>query len=93
MTEKSTVSEPATPTERSASTDDCSRKHEFDDVPNGGDGRPKKKWWQRLNPFLGGEIPPVPADAGLVPDLKANWWNKLTWGWMGPLMMVPLPAR
>ena len=52
----------------------------------------KKSWLQRLNPFLAGEVPPVPLeDAGLVPDIQANFWNKLTWGWMSPLMMV-LPA-
>ena len=43
----------------------------------------------RLNPLKLKEIPPVPeCDAGLVPELQANWFSKLTWGWMGPLMMV-----
>ena len=79
-----------TPSQRSGSTDEH-QKHEF--VDNGGDERldkkPKKSFWQKLNPFLAGEVPPVPsADAGLVPDLHANFWSKLTWGWMGPLMMV-----
>lgn len=79
-----------TPSQRSTSTGDHQR-HEFVDSPNGGDERhgQKKSWLQRLNPFLAGEVPPVPAeDAGLVPDVQANFWNKLTWGWMGPLMMV-----
>jgi len=79
-----------TPSQRSGSTDE-NQKHEFVD---GGDERfdektQKKSFWQKLNPFLAGEIPPVPTgDAGLVPDLQANFWSKLTWGWMGPLMMV-----
>jgi hypothetical protein len=75
-----------TPSQRSASTE-----HEYRDSPNCGDVRhaQKKTWLQKLNPFSAGEVPPIPAgDAGLVPDLQANWWDKLTWGWMGPLMMV-----
>jgi hypothetical protein len=79
-----------TPSPRSASIDDR-KKHEFVEIPEGGDERQtqKKSWLQRLNPFLAGEVPPVPfEDAGLVPDLEANFWNKLTWGWMSPLMMV-----
>src|SRR5271170_134930 len=80
-----------TPSQRSGSTDE---NHKQELIDNGGDvpqeeTRPKKSWLQKLNPFLAGEIPPVPTeDAGLVPDLKANWWAKLTWGWMGPLMLV-----
>lgn len=79
-----------TPSQQSLSTDDH-QKREFVDLNNGGDERQlkKKSWLQRLNPFLAGEVPAVPAeDAGLVPDVGANFWNKLTWGWMGPLMMV-----
>jgi ATP-binding cassette, subfamily C (CFTR/MRP), member 1 len=49
----------------------------------------KKRWIHRLNPFVGGESPAVPySDAGLVPEMNANWFSKLTWGWMTPLMMV-----
>jgi hypothetical protein len=80
MTEKGSSQTSSKP---SASTEN----QEFE----GGDQRQQKKrsWAQRLNPFLAGEVPPVPADdAGLVPDLQANFWSKLTWGWMGPLMMV-----
>jgi hypothetical protein len=88
MMEKNTSQ---TPSQRSASTDDH-QKHEFVQIPDaGGDERltQKKSWLQRLNPFLAGEVPPVPLeDAGLVPDIQANFWNKLTWGWMSPLMMV-----
>ena len=79
-----------TTSQRSASLDDH-QKHEFVEIPEGGDQRQtqKKSWLQRLNPFLAGEVPPVPLeDAGLVPELQANFWNKLTWGWMSPLMMV-----
>ena len=95
MIEKSTLSERETPSERSTlSTEDRHHpKQQFDDAPHSGDERPKKKWWQRLNPFLAGETSPIPDDAGLVPELKANWWSKLTWGWMGPLMMVLCPAH
>ena len=76
-----------TPSQRSTSTEDQTPKHEFVDLP---EEPPKKKWYQKLNPFLAGEVPPVPVDgdAGMVPDLHANWWNKLTWGWMAPIMMV-----
>ena len=76
-----------TSSQRSASTEDPT-KHE---IEPGGDYRcePKKSWFRKLNPFFAGGIPAVPAeDAGLVPDLQASFWNKLTWGWMGPLMLV-----
>ena len=83
-----------TPSQRSGSTDE-NHKQEF--VDRGGDERhdetekKKKSWLQRLNPFLAGEVPPVPAeDAGLVPEMRANFWSRLTWGWMSPLMMVRL---
>jgi len=93
MLEKLEKKRSRTPSQRSGSTDE-NHKHEF--IDNGGEEpqeetTPKKSWLQKLNPFLAGGIPPVPAeDAGLVPDLKANWWAKLTWGWMGPLMLVRL---
>jgi len=93
MSEKLDKNGSQTPSQRSGSTDE-NHKHEFIENENGGDEpqeetSPKKTWLQKLNPFLAGEIPPVPTeDAGLVPDLKANWWGKLTWGWMGPLMLV-----
>jgi hypothetical protein len=76
-----------TPSQRSTSTDDHTPKHDFVETESG-DEPPKKKWYQKLNPFLAGEVPPIPVDAGMVPDLHANWWNKLTWGWMAPIMMV-----
>jgi len=83
-----------TPSHRSASTEedhDQNQKDEFvEDINHVNDGeQKKKKWFQKLNPFYTGTTPPVPAeDAGLVPDLQASWWGKLTWGWIGPLMMV-----
>ena len=49
----------------------------------------KRTWFQRLNPFDKGPLPPIPRDdAGLVPEITANWFSKLTWGWISPLMMV-----
>lgn len=55
----------------------------------GEDPKPKRTWFQKVNPFYSGEVPPVPAvDAGLVPEMQANFLSKLTWGWMGSLMMV-----
>lgn len=49
----------------------------------------KRSWTDRLNPLKWVEIPPVPdCDAGLIPELHANWFSKLTFGWMAPLMMV-----
>jgi hypothetical protein len=84
-----------TTSRRSTSTEDH-QKHEFVDLQDGGEERhtQKKSWLRRLNPFLAGETPPVPTeDAGLVPDVQANFWNKLTWGWMSPLMMAFPPFR
>lgn len=55
----------------------------------GDDPKQKRTWFRKLNPFYSGEVLPVPAvDAGLVPELQANFLSKLTWGWMGSLMMV-----
>lgn len=79
-----------TPSQQSTSTE-AHEKHDIDDISDGGEERQqmKKTWTKRLNPFWWGEVPPVPAeDSGLVPDVQANFWNKLTWGWMSPLMMV-----
>lgn len=74
---------------RSASTEEHGK--EFVDSHGHGGEEPKeeKSWFQKLNPFYSGEVPPVPLeDAGLVPEMQANFLSKLTWGWMGPLMMV-----
>ncbi len=52
----------------------------------------KKSWFRRLNPFHKGPPPPIPKDdAGLVPEMTASWFSKLTWGWISPLMMVCFP--
>lgn len=52
----------------------------------------KKSWFRRLNPFHKGPPPPIPKhDAGLVPEMTASWFSKLTWGWISPLMMVRFP--
>jgi hypothetical protein len=49
----------------------------------------KRSWLRRLNPFSWDDLPPVPkSDAGLVPEIQANWLSKLTWGWISPLMLV-----
>jgi hypothetical protein len=80
-----------TPSQRSASTEDHG-KTEFVEV--GGDERQQKKasWIKRLNPFHTSQLPPVPLhDAGLVPEVKASFFSKLTWGWVGSLMMVSPP--
>jgi hypothetical protein len=46
----------------------------------------------RLNPFYVDDPPPVPdGDAGLVPEFTANWFEKLTFGWLAPLMFVRSP--
>jgi hypothetical protein len=38
--------------------------------------------------------PPVPdGDAGLVPEFTANWFEKLTFGWLAPLMFVRSPRN
>lgn len=83
------------PSQRSTLTDDHA-KPEFEDPEESAVicDKPKKSWLRKLNPFLAREVPPVPSeDAGLVPDLQANFWNKLTWGWMGPLMLVSFLSR
>jgi hypothetical protein len=49
----------------------------------------KRSIWKRLNPFYMTHVPPVPSsDAGLVPEMKSNWFSRLTWGWMGSIMLV-----
>jgi len=47
------------------------------------------RWSQRVNPFYVEDPPPVPdSDAGLIPEVTANWFSKLTFAWLGPLMLV-----
>jgi len=75
--------------EDSTSTHEKS-KDDFISITEDNEEQPRKRSWaHRLNPLKRDEIPPVPEyDAGLVPELEAHWFSKLTWGWMGPLMMV-----
>ena len=48
---------------------------------------------RRFNPFYVDDPPPVPdGDAGLVPEFTANWFEKLTFGWLAPLMFVRLQS-
>ena len=96
MQEKETSS-----SQRTASTEENShtKENHFVDFTqkNSGDelhlqdeqANPKRSIWRKLNPFYMTHVPPVPAtDAGLVPEMGASWLSKLTWGWMGSLMMV-----
>lgn len=47
------------------------------------------RWSRRLNPFYVDDPPPVPdSDAGLIPEVTANWFERLTFGWLAPLMLV-----
>jgi hypothetical protein len=65
------------------------------------DATPRNRWKQRavrlghrLNPFYVDDPPPVPdGDAGLVPECTANWFEKLTFGWLAPLMFVRSPKN
>ena len=83
----STDNEPSKYTEHSTgekSMDD------LESITDDGKERPtKKSWIRRLNPFHIGKIPPVPeSDVGLVSEMMASWFSKLTSNWMSPLMMV-----
>jgi hypothetical protein len=47
------------------------------------------QWGRRVNPFCVDDPPPVPdSDAGLIPEVTANWFERLTFGWLAPLMLV-----
>jgi hypothetical protein len=47
------------------------------------------RWGRRVNPFYVDDPPPVPdSDAGLIPEVTANWFERLTFGWLAPLMLV-----
>ena len=72
---------------RGSASSDEHPKTEF--VEYGHGGAERRRWWHRLNPFAG-DAPPVPmdGDAGMVPEVTASWWGRLTWGWMGSLMWV-----
>jgi hypothetical protein len=84
--EESTSARSASTEEHDGSGKDFGGEH---NIGGGGEPQGKKSWIHRLNPFYSGEVPPVPAeDAGLVPEMQANFLSKLTWGWMGSLMMV-----
>jgi hypothetical protein len=78
---------------RSASTEEHSKEYSDEQHPAGGEEpQTTKSWIHRLNPVSSGQVPPVPAeDAGLVPEMQANFFSKLTWGWMSSLMMVCIP--
>jgi hypothetical protein len=47
------------------------------------------RWGRRVNPFYVDDPPAVPdSDAGLIPEVTANWFERLTFGWLAPLMLV-----
>lgn len=47
------------------------------------------RWSRRVNPFYVDDPPPVlDSDAGLIPEVTANWFKRLTFGWLAPLMLV-----
>jgi hypothetical protein len=47
------------------------------------------RWSRRVNPFYVDDPPPVPdSDAGLIPEVTASWFERLTFGWLAPLMLV-----
>lgn len=48
----------------------------------------KRKWTYRLDPFKRKTKPPVPQHRGESREAKAGFWSKLTFQWMGPIMMV-----
>jgi hypothetical protein len=84
MKKKSSIS-----SEISTSMEEKSKEDFISITEDNGEQKRKRSWIHRLNPLKRDEIPPIPeCDAGLVPELQANWFSKLTWGWMAPLMMV-----
>lgn len=61
------------------------------DVPE--DGLPevpqkKKSLFQRLNPLPKREVAPVPAQRQPSPEFTANWFSRLSFGWMTPIMVL-----
>ena len=48
----------------------------------------KKPWHKRLNPLLWGSIPPIPKEREVSREYGANFFSKLTFHWMAPLMSV-----
>jgi len=47
------------------------------------------RWGRQINPFYVEDPEPVPdSDAGLIPEVTANWFERLTFGWLAPLMLV-----
>jgi hypothetical protein len=79
---------------RSASTEEHSKEYSDEHPAGGEEPQTTKSWIHKLNPFSSGQVPPVPAeDAGLVPEMQANFFSKLTWGWMSSLMMVCIPLN
>ena len=52
----------------------------------------KKPWYKRMNPLKWGKKPPVPKERIVSREYGANFFSKLTWQWMAPLMAVREPS-
>ncbi|KAF2708545.1 P-loop containing nucleoside triphosphate hydrolase protein [Pleomassaria siparia CBS 279.74] len=48
----------------------------------------KKTWYKRLNPLKRSRKPPVPAERAVSREYQADWFSRLTFQWMAPLMTV-----
>lgn len=49
---------------------------------------PKAPWHHRINPLRSRNIPPVPKERTISREYKANFFQKLTFQWINPLMTV-----
>ncbi|KAF2740400.1 hypothetical protein EJ04DRAFT_507933 [Polyplosphaeria fusca] len=48
----------------------------------------KKRWYKKMNPLKWGPKPPVPDSRQVSREYNANFFSRLTWQWMGPMMTV-----
>ena len=52
------------------------------------EGKPRKKWYKRLNPLKRRAKPPVPQERKVSREYNASFLSLLTFQWMAPLMTV-----
>lgn len=48
----------------------------------------RKKWSEKINPLKRKHVPAIPGVKGPSPEYTANFWSRLTFQWMAPLMNV-----
>lgn len=73
---------------RRITTGASSESADNEDIKSEKAGRPRKKWYKRLNPLKYRSKPPVPKERAVSREYEANFLSLLTFQWMAPIMTV-----